>query len=578
MAVKVEENIFAKLKVEEEIYQRSDVQIVRGLNFLMPQLLRRIELYYSSVFETGPRTRTGFIKHFYNISKPASDVETKATDLDTKDIRLIAEENRSFLPVWFLSKELKLWLKEKKVGKLLNEIGLARPKYGSVVIKVVKGEPRVANIHNLRMDPSTDSLKSSSFVHEHHIYSIAEFRIIAQKAGWEKVTETIDKLDKEKGNSVNVVERYEPLGNGRANLTIVSAIKEPKTDTKEIKLTGEILFGPEKVDFPYLENHRKKISGRWLGVGVIEEQFIPQVRLNEIANQVAQGAFWSTKHLWQTRSELISKNRLNNAEDGEVIHTPSEITPIALEERSLPFFRDEFTRWEAISKNISFAFDPIRGERAPAGTTLGEIQNATIQAGGFYDLQREEMGLFIKDLLFDIIIPQFASRNNKEHIFNFFDDPEDLEQFEKLLVESALKKAIDSSEVPPTSSELLAEKERLEQEVSQRRAKFVRIPEGFYKNLKFKIDIVITAESIDMSARLSNLSALLQIASTNPQVFLNPTTRNLILSIANLLGIDLKLPSPEETQEGIQQLQPGGSISLPKSQTTSTPTPSVKTI
>ena len=99
--------------------------------------------------------------------------------------------------------------------------------------------------------------------------------------------------------------------------------------------------------------------------------------------------------------------------------------------------------------------------------------------------------------------------------------------------------------------------------------KFITIPEKFYDDLKYKIDIVITGERIDVAAKMSTLQVALQLLNANPMLVKDPQLKKIFYRLLQLAGIDpIELEvAPETTapeEEIIQTVPQGGSISLPR--------------
>ena len=100
------ENILGTIRNEVKDFNETSVEVVSGYNHNQAEVLKRIELYYSSKFETGSKDSEGFRKFFYNVVHFPCQVATKNIDLDTKDFRLIPESAEAQIPTLILQKEL----------------------------------------------------------------------------------------------------------------------------------------------------------------------------------------------------------------------------------------------------------------------------------------------------------------------------------------------------------------------------------------------------------------------------------------------------------------------------------------
>ena len=57
----------------------------------------------------------------------------------------------------------------------------------------------------------------------------------------------------------------------------------------------------------------------------------------------------------------------------------------------------------------------MRGERAPSSTPLGSSILQSQMASGFFDLKKEDLGMFIKSIIYDWIIPDFKKSKRGKH-------------------------------------------------------------------------------------------------------------------------------------------------------------------
>ena len=101
------------------------------------------------------------------------------------------------------------------------------------------------------------------------------------------------------------------------------------------------------------------------------------------------------------------------------------------------------------------------------------------------------------------------------------------------------------------------------------RQKDITVPSGFYDDVKYKVDVIITNEQIDVAARLSTLQTALQLLRSNPGIITTPTTKRVFFSLLDLSGIspidlgidDIQTPTLSDTLA--QFPQRGGSLARP---------------
>ena len=529
-------------------------------------IISLIDSYWVSRYRDGDKDSLGFLKPFYNVVINPTEVASKMIDVDTKDIKVIAEDGASYYPVWFFTKELRDWMKEKNFGKLLNEIVYQLPKYGTVVLKKSGEDINIVPLQNLKNNPIVRSLDDDLIIEEH-----TETRQAFKKREWDKeaIQQAIDDLE----TNDRDITYYEAYGD----------FSDEGTDENYFIYSelGNELFKATLDESPYREVHWDKLEGRWLGRGQVEKLFEAQIHLNKIANYKAQSLHWTSKRIFQTRDDTVEKNLMVDIQNGDIMRINSEITPIANEERNIHAYKEEEDSWGNLIEKLGFSYDIIRGQRLPTGTTLGATQIQTAMASGFFDLKQEDIGLFLRDLIFDWIIPMFEKSKKSKHqvMVSSFSD-EELGHLREMIIEGKANKAImdyiEKSGNIPTQGEVDAIKIVISEKT--KKEKGITIPENFYSNLKKKIEVVITGEQIDLAAKMSGAQVALQVLGSNPTILQDPKTKNLFMQLMNWMGLNPLTVKEEETPESMMTqivAQMGGSIAKPpavSSAMTSVPT------
>jgi len=285
----------------------------------------------------------------------------------------------------------------------------------------------------------------------------------------------------------------------------------------------------------------------------------------------SQSLNWTSKRIWQTRDEGVARNLMTDVQNGDILRVNSEVTPVATEERNLSAYTEEEKRWDSLVERLGFSYDIMSGRRAPSGTPLGSSILQTQMAGGYFELKREDIGLVLKDLIFDWILPMFKKDKRLAHkimVSQFSED--ELTTLRALIVQSKVNKAIidyiTKSGIVPDEAEVDALKQVVGMKVKAE--KEINIPEGFYENLKYKLDIVITNEQIDLASKLSTIQVVIQMLGSNPTILQDPTTKKYFMQLLDMIGLSpAQFDSVEEVAEPLTgPAQIGGSIAR-------TPTP-----
>ena len=497
-------------------------------------VINLVDNYWSSRYRDGASDSSGYKKAFYNIVMKPTYVASKMIDLDTKDIRVMAEEGQSYYPAWFFGKELKLWMKNTKnqndqtFGQLLNDIVYQLPKYGHVLLKKAKGSVFIVPLQSVRNDPTAQSVLKSDWMAIEH--NLTKYQMKEQ--GWD---ETKINAVYTKFQNKNKVKIYEFIGDCEYPTGENYFIIPEKGNDEDIIFKNKI-----KVKDYFKEIKWEDIPNRALGRGQPEKLFENQIAKNTDENLFRTGLRWSSKHIFQSRDESLAKNLLTDIENGDLLTALSEIQPIAVEERNLSAYQASDAKWDKNSSDNTFSYESISGERPPAGTPLGTTVLQSQQAGAFFDLKREDLGMFLKEVIFDWIIPDFKKDNRREHKIMFGEFEEDeVDKLRGLILTNkfnqSLFRNIKKNGRIPNSQERQILKSILQEKI--RNDKDIKIPDNYYDDIRYKIDIVITNEQIDVASKMTTLQTILQIIGSNPTILRDKVTKKVFYQLLDMTGI-----------------------------------------
>lgn len=537
------------------------------------ELLELIDLYWIDKFRDGDTTLSGWKRVFYNAVFNPTLVSSKMIDFDTKDVQVKAVDGASYYPAWFYSRDLNTYMREKDFGCFLNDLVYNYPKYGSIVVKKVGEEVYCVPLKNIAWDIDVNDLEDSGFIIEKHVYTPAGLRRqkwdkkaiekaieLAGGAATQGVVENFGKESISNEKRIEVYERFGSVEGETDNYFIIS---------KEGVVLAQAKFA--EVDELYRKLDWDRIPGRMLGRGTVEKLFEAQIQINRVANYKTEGLHWSSKHIFQTRDVTFGKNLKDDVENGEVLNPNSEITPVSMEERNLSAYMSEENRWDALVKNLSFSYSEVAGERPPAGTPLGTSVLQTQQAGAFFDLKREDLGLFIREIILDWIIPSFEKNSATQHSVMMHDfDTTELGKVKAMLAEhrangDIINFIIRSGKIPDAAQ---ADLIKALAKTKSSKEKEIIIPKDFYKNLEYKIDVILTNEQIDVAARMTTLQTVLGLLGSQPGLLENPRTKNIFYKLLDMAGfspVDLGMDdeSPQDVPSVLENLRPGGSVARP---------------
>lgn len=579
-------SIYALFRNEIGDFSRTYVEIVPGYYFNQKETLKRIELYNNSKFESGETDTEGFHKFFYNISQFACETAAKALDVDTKDYKFIPDTKADVIPTLFMSREMKLWMRQNHWGSTLNDITDDLPVYGSIVLRKTRKGIAQVNIHNIVNDPSVSKLSDGPVIET--LPYTADDLMLEVENGWDAhaIQEVIERYNKDgQRNQILVQMRHGYVNRSKIEpgfdpskdedklgyyVIVCAGVEKISTKRKGNQIAsfinyGQVLFYQKidpKKDFPYRELHYRKRKGRWLGYGVVERNFDAQIRQNELQNIKSKALYWAGRIVFQTLDDSPAKNLLTDLVNGEILRVKSEIKEIGIRNIDLNAFREEEQRWD---KNVSESVFSL--EALPQGSTAKSYRGQALQklaADSFYKKKRENVGLFLRDLFFEFIIPQFKADKKKKHMLSLGADDKDreglLSNYAEFLLYNHLETKTQNRMMILTKEAVDAERQRIKSRLLSSKNTHVEAPDEFYDNAKFHMELVITEEQIDLGQKAELVTQLFQTLAANPQVLQDENLRNLLTQVLatqgfSLLDLGISVPTtqPQPNAQPAQQ-------------------------
>ncbi len=590
--------IFSTIRQEVFDFLNNYIVIVPGYSFHQYLTIKRIHLYLNSKFEQsneGDALWKNRERLFVNVVVPACEIASKMLNVDSKDVRLLPQDPKSYFSTYLLEKELRQWLKTSKIANILNKIAEDAPRFGSVVLEKTKDGAKVIDLRKLMLDPTVESIKDSRFVTTIAYMTPSELR----ETGWDDVELAISRFGTTYGQTayedrsggvnlmrstpyVKVYKRYGEVQQGwidgstsqkmvKALFIVAGAEEQQKSaDGKNTTDLGVVLFKSRWYkEWPYKDFHYQKVLGRWLGLGIVESLFDVQVRMNELKNQKRISMELSSLHIFQTKDNQIVRNVLDDLQSGDIMLSKSGIEPVANEERNLPAFKDEEESYLAHAQRISFAYDAVSGAAAPASSTATANINAQQQATSTFGFKRENYTNMLRDFFNDLVLPQLMSDLTPEHIMRFTGNNQELNKLDEAAAEiyanDALKDMVLNGETPTVEHQDVLREIAKKKYRSLGENRFLKIKKAFYKDAQFEFDFNIGNEQLNPQLVATNTQAVLSAIGSNPELMQNPVSKLLLFKYAEALGIsrsELEMADTESTQkiqEG-QQAPPGQPI------------------
>lgn len=572
-------NIFSKLQAELETTETERLQLVRKPNeqwtltqantygYNQLNTIGKIDMACLSQYESGMIDTDGQRKLYLNIVNFVREVAKMRTDIDVKNYVFIPDGQKDIWPTFLMSRQFKLWARKNYYGAILNELNDDYSKYGTCVVKRLKGKLERVPIRNLRNTQNAKSLNHAAmtggFVIEVHEMSKLEME---EYKGW-------DTDDFDYDQKYTVYERYgivplayikeqndQPFKDKEWDIWVPAmAMLVPSVKQKKGNETGEVLFIEQIDRIPYEEAHWNKQDGRWLGIGEVEQQFENQIAQNLNANMLRKQMYWASKKVFQSASEEVQKNLVRDVKDGQVLYVGmnGQITQVATEARSLAEFQQSEKLWDSNSKDKSFAFEVATGEAMPSGTPfrLGVVLSTAVET--HFALKKENFGIFLQKSFFELLLPIFK-KETKDHVISMTHTEEGADQLREAMI------AIKTSDY--IKSELLAGRipnpETVKMEVQDKLIKspymFVEVIKGFYDDAQNYMDLVITDESQDVATDVASLTSLYQTMAQSGDPRAERVLETILSksgkSLQAIAGLKQSVPSPLAQNQGSQAM------------------------
>ncbi len=586
------ENIFAQIRQEKSDFLWNDINPSPGWSFNQYRTIKRIHLYSNSRFENG-QYYLGKEKIFFDITSNPTELAATMLDFDTRHVKAYSNQLNSYFKMFLFNKELEFYLKKNKFSTMLNELAVDVARYGSAVVQKVGKDLKSVDLRKLIIDPSVERLDNSRFITIEHDWTPSELREIGADNKWDinKVEEAITKFGNKKSpnsyidqdgsfnniNSTPYIKCYERWGEvpekwldgGKSEKMVKSCFFVAGCDSqsmgdsgKPIAEDGVILYKTKwHKAFPFKDFHYTKTKGRWLGVGVVEKLFPIQIRFNELKNQLRFAMELSSKQLYQTRDKTAYNNILTDVDNGQILHTKSELQKVPNEIRDLASFRTEEESYSKQAGELAFSYQSIQGNQGAETTATTSIANVKATSN-IFDFKKENIANDLRDFFNDFIRDEVISDITPEHVLIFTGNVDQLSIFDEQYAthyanKFFVSKVINSGKF--TQEDYDGYKKKILSDLKQGKIeRKTLIEKGFFADAEVWLDFNISNESIDPATMFANSNSVLIALAQNPGILQDPRLKIIFYKYMESLGIN-----PTEIEMAEQSLNSSGNGGQP---------------
>lgn len=528
-----------------------------GYMFSQSETLDTIDMMYNSKFKSGQYDSEGERKTFLNIVKFNAEVSRMQTDLDIKNFLFIPDTYQDINRVALLKRQFTVWTRENQYGQTINDLNTDYSKYGTCVAKRVGDEIERIPLRKLYVKQDAETLDEAArtgYVIEKHTLNSNQ---LDEYPNW-----NTEDLEMGIDDKLDVYERYSlvPMSeikrfNGESftdedeyNYVLAVQVLAPDAESmakKDGEQYGNLLFIEEIDELPYEEAHWDKQDGRWLGIGEVENQFENQIAKNLTANLRRRSLLWGAKKIFQTQGDAVVKNLVKEVRDGGVLEVGKngEIAQIATEGRHQAEYANDDAVWDANTRQKSFTFEVSTGESMPSSTPfrLGVLLNNAAQSR--FGLKRENFGFFLERTFFNQLIPIFK-RQTKEHTIAIAQNEEGIEllrsavttaKTNRMFMEALLDEDLERS-LETLNFDFETEYKNVEDKLKQNPYFFIEVPDHFYDDAKFYVQLEITGEGTDLQKEVETLVTVWQTLEQKQ----DPRAERLLEIIVSKTGMNLE--------------------------------------
>lgn len=533
-------NIFSQVQEELKDFFTKTIKIgeavvdgrpTGGYDYSQWETLKTIEYMDGSKFLSGERDSEGQQKFYLNSAVFRREVATKNIDIDLKNFLFIPEEDQSEKGVIIMRKKFRQWAKEHGLSEMLNDSGERFPKYGTIVGKRVGKKIELVPLMTLRNQQDAKSLKDASYVIQEHTLTKHE---LSKYKDWDT-----SNLDLKFNDSITVYERYgyfprALLKSDKGEVKVDEAVYGVVFVALDKGKNGASILFAEETDCPFLEKHYARQDGRWLGIGEMEKQIENQAARNMVFNLRKKSLAWSAKNIFQTQDDTVVNNLVKEVRDGDIlkVSTPNGIFKVDTASRASADYNALDQLLEENSNQRSFTFEAATGESMPSGTPfrLGALVSNAVNT--YYDKKREQLGLFWKDIIYEFMLDSFLRQTPDEFTEGLADTEEGFEELREAKKDWALGKMILQNVLADKPVDIEAMKADIEERLAKIPRDYYKVTKEELKNLKYKFDIDVTGESINVPQKMETLTSLYQIQVQQGQLELANATLKKIMILA----------------------------------------------
>lgn len=594
-----------------ETNRSGHVRLTSGVDFYIKKIIEQNILDRNFKF-AFPYYADGTEKFFFSLPYIIADAMYKNTDIDTKDIQLVADNQDAIDWIPLLKGALDNYLKSYGYGEKLNLIRKELIDMGHILIEEVDNESHIVNLIDVVRPAHITNIQDSGLALK-KLYTWEEMLMNKEewKSNWKRITQIKEVLDSVQRKNFKIydwwtVDKFtvggkevetkgcirfldcqifdESISDSPENWTPAVELERFASPTevrvefqarlKKLKKIGLVREGSDsETVYPFEEQRLINVPGRWMGMGMYELLRPETQAYNKTLNEklrydelLHKGVLVHTKASFSLNQKgsgrALEAEVMNRIQNGTMISIKAGEKIDRLNVGSLTAdFLASADKWFEIARQKAGVNETAVGERLPSSTpaTIGVLNER--QSKTAFDVVNEQQGLFFERLFSKFKMKSIINDLIEEEWTKIIGNPDELAKMEDAYIENLINikinEAAQTGKISPKSSVMPDEEySQIKQAVvslrdkqgSQRMAQFKK---ELIKDFNFYAKFSITNENFDKQVMLTNLQDAINTVSTMPISGLDAT--KLVERKLDIMGI-----SPvglRKSQEQIQQEQ-----------------------
>lgn len=587
-------------KMETNFISGGGTQMSKYVNTDLYEDISKIYAYLNSKHISGEKDSQGRDKPFFNIVLAARNIYYRATDIDRKDITVIATKLKDTIAALFATAYLQDWMRREDFGTFLNKWGMVLSEFNSAIVKFVDTGKE---LHSVVVPWSRIICDQINFDANMKIELIelteAELYERIKTHGYdkdmvEKICDTAQSREltdhTKQDQKSDYFKLYEVHGNLPLSM-LTGNEKDEDTYAQQMhvitflasKQKGEyddftLVSGREEQD-PYMLTWLLPSSDGSISLnGSVKNLFEAQWMMNHGAKAIKDQLDLANKLVFQTAdSAFVGRNVLTAVQNGDIlIHKENmPLTQFNNNTTNVQTTQGFMNMWKGLSSEINGVSESMLGQVAPSGTAWRQVEALLNESHSLFDLMTENKGLQIEQMLRRYVIPHAKKKmNNKEEILAILNSY-NITKFDSMYVPNEAVRRYNNDfadtvlngETPsPYQPDIY--QQQVKQELSSLGNQRPLSPgdinwSELFKDLEWNLEINVTGEAKDKNQVLTTLTTALNIVA-NPGYANNPQAQFIVgkalMATGEVSPLELaSLPAPQPVQVG----GPGNGGQLP---------------